>query len=92
MFNLKKEYGSVMDFVRDERLRWTEMKPKAAAFQNPGNCMLYFFEKDISNIQAIGQTTSRFSTMTGRMELTLRLYIYVFGPSSNLKMILIRGT
>ena len=37
MFNLKKDYGSVMDFVRDERLKWTDLKPKAAAFQDPGD-------------------------------------------------------
>ena len=37
MYNLKKDYGSVMDFVRDERVKWTDLKPKAAAFEDPGN-------------------------------------------------------
>lgn len=37
MFGLKKDHGSVMDFVRDKRLKWTDVKPKAAAFENPGD-------------------------------------------------------
>ncbi len=37
MFELKKRYGSVMDFVRDERLKWTDLVPKALPFKDPGN-------------------------------------------------------
>jgi hypothetical protein len=37
MFGLKKEHGSVMDFVRYERLKWTDMKPRAKAFEDPGS-------------------------------------------------------
>jgi hypothetical protein len=34
---LKKEYGSVMNFVLEERLRWTDLTPKnPAAFSDPG--------------------------------------------------------
>lgn len=36
MHDLKSNYGSVMDYVRDERLQWTDMEPKAEAFHDPG--------------------------------------------------------
>lgn len=41
MFGLKKKYGSVMDFVRDERVEWTDLEPRGKAFENPGtaNCV-----------------------------------------------------
>ena len=36
MAHLKKEHGSVMDFIQERRVKWTDIKPsKAAAFQNP---------------------------------------------------------
>ena len=36
MARLKKEYGSVMDYVRDQRLKWTDLDAKGAAFEDPG--------------------------------------------------------
>lgn len=36
MFELKKKYGSVMDFVRDERLKWTDLEPKDSPFKDSG--------------------------------------------------------
>ncbi len=40
MFDLKKEHGSVMDFVRYARLKWMDMKPRAKAFEDPSMCLL----------------------------------------------------
>lgn len=33
---LKQEYGSVKNFVLQERLKWTDMKPKGRPFTEPG--------------------------------------------------------
>ena len=39
---LKKEYGSVMDFVVKERLKWTDLKPTdAAPFSDPATSNLH---------------------------------------------------
>jgi hypothetical protein len=36
MAHLKKEHGLVMDFIRERRVKWTDIKPSGAAvFQNP---------------------------------------------------------
>ncbi len=40
MARLKKEHGSVMEFVRDERLKWTDLEAKGKAFEDPG---MFFF-------------------------------------------------
>ncbi|MCJ1457826.1 hypothetical protein MMC28_008195 [Mycoblastus sanguinarius] len=39
---LKKEYGSVMDFVAQKRLKWTEMKPRAAPFEDPDDITILY--------------------------------------------------
>ena len=36
MFELKKKYGSVMDFVRDERVKWVDVEAKGRPFEEPG--------------------------------------------------------
>lgn len=36
MARLKKEHGSVMDYVRDQRLKWTDLEAKGRAFEDPG--------------------------------------------------------
>lgn len=51
MFGLKKGFGSVMDFVRDERLKWTDMKPRAKAFEDPRMC---FLDTAAASVSCIG--------------------------------------
>ena len=41
MARLRQQHGSVMDYVRDERLRWTDLDAKGRAFEDPG--MFDFF-------------------------------------------------
>lgn len=36
MARLKKEHGSVMEYVRDRRLGWTDLEAKGEAFQDAG--------------------------------------------------------
>ena len=33
---IKDDYGSVMDFILKERVKWAEVVPKGAPFQCPG--------------------------------------------------------
>ena len=40
MARLKKEHGSVMDYVQHQRLKWTDLEAKGSAFEDPG---LWFF-------------------------------------------------
>ncbi len=40
MARLKREHGSVMEFVRDQRLKWTDLEAKGKAFEDPG---VFFF-------------------------------------------------
>lgn len=36
MARLKKEHGSVMDYVQNQRLKWTDFDAKGSAFEDPG--------------------------------------------------------
>ena len=36
MARLKEQHGSVMDFVQNERLGWTDFEPKGKAFEEDG--------------------------------------------------------
>lgn len=40
MARLRREYGSVMDYVQNQRLGWTGFEAKGSAFEDPG--MLVF--------------------------------------------------
>ena len=39
---LIKEYGSVMDFVMQERLKWTDLTPKGGPFQHPDDYKILY--------------------------------------------------
>lgn len=36
---IKSQYGSVMNFILKERVRWTDLTPKAGPFEDP--CKIY---------------------------------------------------
>lgn len=42
MARLKSEYGSVMDYVQNQRLGWTDFEAKGLAFEDPGMWVLFF--------------------------------------------------
>lgn len=35
-YRLEKEYGSIMNFIVNERLQWESMQPKGRPFENKG--------------------------------------------------------
>lgn len=35
-FSLDRDYGSIMNFIVNERLKWLDLKPKGAPFEHPG--------------------------------------------------------
>lgn len=39
-YRLVKEYGSIMDFIVNERLQWESMQPKGKPFERDGTCSL----------------------------------------------------
>lgn len=43
MARLKGEHGSVMDYVRDRRLEWTDLEARGGAFEDPGMLLGFFF-------------------------------------------------
>lgn len=43
MARLKGEHGSVMDYVRDRRLEWTDLEARGGAFEDPGMLLDFFF-------------------------------------------------
>ncbi len=43
MARLKKEYGSVMEYVQNQRLEWTDLNARGRAFEDPGVYMVFCF-------------------------------------------------
>lgn len=43
MARLKEEHGSVMEYVRTQRLQWTDLAAKGPAFEDPGMYLFYLF-------------------------------------------------
>ena len=43
MARLKKEYGSVMEYVQNQRLKWTDLNARGRAFEDPGMYMFLGF-------------------------------------------------
>ncbi|OCK76074.1 hypothetical protein K432DRAFT_385716 [Lepidopterella palustris CBS 459.81] len=41
-FELEKEYGSILNFIVNERLQWQNMKPKGRPFQYPEDLKILF--------------------------------------------------
>lgn len=67
---LNTEYGSVMDFVMKERLRWENLKPKGEPFADPGKAEPQTVMNGSGDRLTFTQTTTRFSTTTGRTAST----------------------
>ncbi|KAF6237504.1 hypothetical protein HO173_004394 [Letharia columbiana] len=42
MARLKEEHGSVMEYVRDRRLRWTDLDAKGLAFEDPDDVKIIY--------------------------------------------------
>jgi hypothetical protein len=63
-FRLVNEYGSIMNFILNERLQWKSMQPRGGPFEFDGSSTLTSTQLTLSNVV---QRTLRFCTMTGRM-------------------------
>ncbi|KAF4552826.1 Hypothetical protein D9617_9g026170 [Elsinoe fawcettii] len=42
MFKIKNEWGSIMNFVLKERIRWTDLTPAGAPFENPADTKILY--------------------------------------------------
>lgn len=76
---LVQQYGTVMEFVVQERLQWKDLTPRGKPFEYPGTTAEAF---QVSPSDSSFQTMSRSSTMTGRTGWTQKLFISLCGPNS----------
>ncbi|KAG8627127.1 hypothetical protein KVT40_004610 [Elsinoe batatas] len=42
MFKIKNDWGSIMNFVLKERIRWTDLAPSGAPFENPTDIKILY--------------------------------------------------
>ena len=83
---LVKEYGTVMAFVMEERLKWSDLTPRGEPFAEAGKHVREIITISNTDRQS-RQKTSKSSTMTGLMALTLGSSIWSFGPNSNYSLL-----
>ncbi|EKG13053.1 hypothetical protein MPH_09788 [Macrophomina phaseolina MS6] len=85
-WELVRNYGSIMDFVLKERLKWGDLTPQGPPFTHPG---LYCCQPRLSlklTKPATAKATSRSCTTTGPMALTSELSTWSCGPSLSSRM------
>lgn len=67
-WELVNKYGSIVNFVQHERLKWHDLTPRGPPFSNPG----WLFPLSYPRCADEVQTTSRSCTTTGRTASTKR--------------------